>query len=101
VIQIELCRNHLPDSTTFDKLARQEQQFAERVVSDPDQPSPFVGISTGRVAQVMSTPEYEAYAEICEPDKRIGISQGEIDRITTEYFNVARECFEHFPKWVD
>lgn len=101
VIQIELSRNHLPDSTTFDKLARAEQQFAERVTTANDSPSPWPGITTGRVAQIIATPEYEAYAAICEPDKRIGIPSLEIARISGEFFGLAPEAFGLFPRWVD
>jgi len=49
---------------------------------------------------VMMTPEYNAYEAICDPLKRQGLSQSDIDRITQEYHSVACDCFEHFPKWI-
>ena len=101
VIQLEMSRSPLPDATTFDKLARAEHQLAERIVTDPDQPSPFPGITVGRVAEVMSTREYEAYNELCEPDKRMGLSQDEINAVYSAYWNVAADCIAHFPKWID
>ncbi len=100
VIQIEMCRNRLQDATTFDKLQVIEQQLGAQIITDADAESPFPGITVGRVAMVMMTPEYVAYESICEPEKRMGLSQGDIDRITQEYHSIARDCFPHFPKWI-
>lgn len=101
VVQIELSRNLLPDSTTFDKLSRAEAQFAERVIADPTTASPFPGITVGRVAEVMATPEYEAFEAICEPEKRMSMTLEEIREITAAYSEVAFDCITHFPKWVE
>lgn len=101
VIQIELSRNHLPDATTFDRLARTEQQFAERVITDPTQESPFKGITVGRVAEVMMTPQYEAYEAICEPEKRMTMTRDEILEVVRAYSEIAFDCITHFPKWVE
>ena len=100
VIQIELGTSKLMDSTTFDRAAIQEQEFAQNIETDPDTDSPFPGITIGRVTEVMMTPEYNAYEAICDPLKRQGLSQPDIDRITQEYHSVARDCFDHFPKWI-
>jgi hypothetical protein len=100
VIQVELSRNNLPDSTTFDKLAREEQQFAERVITDKDAPSPWPGVSVGTVALAMESLEYIAYNEICDPEKRMGMSDSEIQRITDAYATLFPDCISHFPKWV-
>lgn len=101
VIQIELSRNNLPDSSTFDKLARAEQQFVERIETDPNAPSPWPGITVGTVAQAMESPEYIAYAEICDPEKRMGLNLFEIKEIFDAYFQAFPECAVHFPKWID
>lgn len=100
VIQIEMCRNKLMDSTTFDRAAVVEQQLAGNIITDHNEESPFPGITIGRVADVMMTPEYVAYEAICEPEKRMGLSQPDIDRITQEYHAIAKDCFPHFPKWI-
>lgn len=100
VIQIELSRNHLPDSSTFDKLARAEQQLSQRVITDANAPSPFPNITVGRVAEVMATPEYMAYEAICEPNNRITLSENDIADIIHAYTRIAPECISYFPKWV-
>jgi hypothetical protein len=97
VIQIELSRAPLPDATTFDRLARQEQQLAERVITDPDAASPFPGITVGRVAEVMSSPEYEAFNEVCDPDKRAGLSPDEVNNIQWAYQRAFPDCAPFFP----
>lgn len=102
VIQIELSRSPLPDSTTFDRLAREEQQFSERIITDPSAPSPWPGITVGTVAQAMASPEYEMYNEIAaDPNKRIGMSPEEIQHIIDAYANMFPDCISHFPKWVE
>lgn len=101
VIQIELCRNQLPDSTTFDKLTRAEQQFAAQVITDLDAPSVWPGITVGTVALAMESPEYAAYAEICDPIKRMGLNDVEIARIVEAYSVLFPDCISHFPKWID
>lgn len=100
IITLEMSPSRLPDSTVFDKAAVIEQQLSSSIITDADAESPFPGITVGRVAEVMMSPEYVAYESICEPEKRMGLSQPDIDRITQEYHNLARDCFQHFPKWI-
>lgn len=102
VIQIELSRAPLPDASTFDRAARMEQMLAERLINDPDAPSPWPGITVGTVTLAMSSPEYEAYNAIAsDPAKRIGLSQDEIQTIIDRYAAVFPDCISHFPKWID
>jgi hypothetical protein len=101
VVQIELSRNNLPDSSTFNKLAREEQQFAARVITDLDAPSPWPGVTVGTVARAMESPEYIAYNEICDPQKRMRLSDAEIQRIIDAYATLFPDCISHFPKWIE
>jgi hypothetical protein len=101
IITLEMSPSRLPDSTVFDKAAIIEQQLSNSIVTDPNAESPFPGITVGRVAQVMMTPEYVAYAAICEPDKRMTLHQTEIDAIRIAYKRVAGDAMDYFPKWVD
>ncbi len=101
VIQIECSRNRLQDATTFDKMQVVEQQLATKVITDHSADSPFPGITVGRVAEVMMSPEYLAYEAICEPDKRMGLSMTDIEEILLAYHTFAADCFPHFPKWID
>lgn len=100
VLQIEFSTSRLMDSTTFDRAVIQEQEFTSHMKHDPDELSPFPSITIGRVAEVMMLPEYVAYEAICDPLKRQGMSQQDIDSITSQYRNAARDCFDHFPKWI-
>lgn len=101
VIQIEICRNRLPDASSFNRAALLEQELAANIITDPKVESPFNGISVGRVCDVMALKEYEAYESICKPDQRIGLSNQEIDSIKKAYELAAPDCFDHFPKWID
>lgn len=100
VLQIEFGTSRLMDSTTFDRVAIQEHQFNENIITDSNAESPFPGITIGRVAEVMMTPEYAAYEAICDPLKRQGLSQIDIQEITIAYHTIARDCFPYFPKWI-
>jgi hypothetical protein len=100
IIQLELGTSRLMDSTTFNHAAIQEQAFAQNIQHDHFAESPFPGITIGRVAEVMMTPEYQAYEAICQPDKRMGLSLTDIDEIRIAYHTIAPDCFPHFPKWI-
>lgn len=101
VIQIECSRNRLQDATTFDKLQVIEQQLGAQIVTDLDSESPFPGITIGRVAEAMASPEYTAYEAICDPHKRMGLTQGDVEDIRGRYELLFEDCFPHFPKWID
>lgn len=101
VIQLEMSRSKLPDSTTFDKTAYYEQQVAAKISTDPNEESPFPGITLGRVVEVMSSPIYEAYAAICEPNKRLGLTIRDLERIKLAYESTFPDCAPHFPLWIE
>ena len=101
VIQIECSRNRLQDSTTFDKMQVVEQQLASQVITDMSAESPFPGITVGRVAEVMMTQEYISFEAICSPDKRLGLTMRDVERIQLAYFQAFPDCAPHFPKWID
>ena len=100
LIRIELSPAKLPDSTTFDKSALLEQQLAEQTITDLSADSPFQGITIGRVTEAMLSPEYNAYAEICEPEKRIGLSDSQIRDIRQRWEAAYPDCASHFPVWL-
>lgn len=101
VIQIEISKAKLQDATTFDKYSILEQQVAAQTMTNPEDESPFPGITIGRVAEVMMTPEYEAYEKICDPANRVGLTTWQILDIKSAYHSVALDCVEHFPKWIN
>ena len=101
VIQLELCKAKLPDATTFDKYMILEQQVAAQTLTNPDDESPFPGITIGRVTEVMMTSEYEACARICDPGNRVGLTGEQIEEILYNYTWAYPDCAPHFPKWVD
>ncbi len=100
VISIELSPSKLMDSTTFDRAALQEQEFAQQIVTDPKAESPFPGIKIGRVTEVMESPQYQAYERIREPTMRLGLDIRTIERIQLEYLAAFPDCAPYFPKWV-
>lgn len=100
IIILEASRGKLMDSSSLDRAAVQEHQFNENIITDSNAESPFPGITIGRVAEVMMTHEYVAYEAICDPTKRQGLSQVDIQEITMAYHSIARDCFPHFPKWI-
>jgi hypothetical protein len=101
LITVEMSTSALPESSTFSRESQIEQSLASLMITDADEESPFPGITIGRVAEVMSSPEYQGYALVCEPDKRIGVPDSHIELLRTQYQLFAPDCFEHFPRWVD
>lgn len=100
LIQIEISRGKFLDSTTFDKSALMEQELAQNSLTDPNDESPFPGITVGRVAEVMESPEYQAYEAICDPHKRNGLAASYVNSIILEYHETFPDCHPHFPKWI-
>lgn len=100
IITLEMSPSRLPDSTVFDKAAVIEQQLSSSIITDPNSESPFPGITVGRVAEIMMTPEYIAYEAICEPDKRMGLNSVEVELIRFTYQSAYEDCFQYFPKWI-
>jgi hypothetical protein len=101
VIQLEMSRDKLPDSTTFDRAALQEHQFVEQINNNPDAESPYPGITLGRVAEAMESLEYINYAMLCEPSRRLGFSNLTIDNWREAYESKFPDCAHYFPKWID
>ena len=100
-VTFEISSIPLPEASIFSRESQIEQSLASLMITDADEESPFPGITIGRVAEVMSSPEYQGYALVCEPDKRIGVPDSHIELLRTQYQLFAPDCFEHFPKWVD
>lgn len=101
VVQIEMSRNKLPDSTTFDKASIIEHSIAAQILTDQNAESPFPGITVGRVTEVMMSPEYAAYEAICDPIKRLGLTNFAIDGARLTYELCFPDCAPYFPKWID
>lgn len=100
-IIIELSAAKLPDSSILNREAIIEQSLVAQIITDPDEESPFEGITMGRVQEAMASPEYQAWAQLCQPDNRIGIDQDEIIRIADAYRSRFPDCAPHFPRWVE
>ncbi len=101
VIQIELSPTRLLDATTFDKAAKIEHELSTHFITNPDEDSGFPGVTIRRLTEAMDSPEYKAYAEICDPEKRMSLNE-EFIQDTIQAFEVRfPDCFQYFPKWVD
>lgn len=99
LMQIELATNPLLESTTFSHTQVLEQSLAAITITDDDSDSVFPGITIGRVKEVMATPEYERYAMLCDPAKRLGIEDDVIELVKGSYRGMFPDCAEHFPLW--
>lgn len=100
-VVLELSGVKLPDSSIMNREAMVEQSLAAQIVTDPTEESPFEGITMGRVQEVMMSPEYASYSEICLPDNRIGLLPEEVAACKSAYVEAFPDCAPHFPKWID
>lgn len=101
ILQLEMSRGKLPDSSSFNSDAIVEQQLAAQIVTDQTVESPFPGISVGRVVEAMSSLEYEIYERFCEPSKRMGLKEVHWIDAVMNYQDKFPDCYPHFPKWID
>lgn len=102
-IVIELSQNELPEAFSIDKPPSVEEELFGRMVdqSEIQDEEAFPGVSVGRVIEVHESKEYERYALICDPAKRVGMDSQEVERIIQEYTDKFPDCVAHFPKWLD
>ncbi len=100
-IILELSGAKLPDSSIMNREAIIEQSVAAHIVTDPNEESPFEGITMGRVQEAMASPEYQTWAHYCLPDNRLGVTSGDIVSAEAAYIERFPDCSPHFPKWVD
>jgi len=100
-IIMELSAAKLPDSSILNREAIIEQSLAAQIVTDPNEESPFEGISIGRVQEAMTSPEYILWYQYCQPDVRIGIDPQEIQLAKDAYMKAFPDCAPHFPKWIE
>lgn len=98
---LEVSGAKLPDSSILSREQIVEQELVRHIETNPDEESPFEGITMGRVAEAMSSPQYAAWAELCLPDKRMGVADDLIDACRDAYREAFPDCFPHFPKWVE
>lgn len=100
-IVMEVSAAKLPDSSIMNREMQIEQSLAAQIVTNPDEESPFEGITIGRVTEVMATREYEQMAHICIPANREGLTVDEIENIKYRYRIEYPDCAPHFPRWVE
>lgn len=100
-IIMEVSAAQLPDSSILSREQQLEQSIAAHVVTDGDEESPFEGITIARVQEAMSSQEYSRYAEMCLPDKRLGVPDDLIFMAREAYRDAYPDCFEHFPRWIE
>lgn len=98
-IIVELSTDPLPESSIMSREQTLALEMQSLIVDDSEEV--FPGVTAARVAEVMVTPEYEAYRLICEPDKRIGVPDHDIALIRSTYFSMFPDCIMYFPLWVE
>lgn len=100
-IVIELSAAKLPDSSILNREAIIEQSVAAQIVTDPNEESPFEGITIGRVQEAMASPEYALWYQYCQPDNRIGVDDDSIHSAQHSYEARFPDCAPHFPRWIE
>lgn len=95
-LTIELADDKL--TTTILSREAQLEQEAQQLYVSPDE-EVFPGVTAARAMEVMDTPEYIAYAHICEPANRIGVPDDTIEQVREAYKSRFSDCFDHFPLW--
>lgn len=100
-LTIEVSHAKLPESSILNREAMLEQSVAAQIITNPDDESPFEGITIGRVQEAMTSPEYAAWYQYCQPDNRIGVGPAEIHNSRIRYRLKFPDCAPHFPKWID
>lgn len=100
-IVVELSGAKLPDSSILNREAMVEQSLAAQIVTDPDEESPFEGITMGRVQEAMASPEYQEWYQYCQPDNRIGVGAATIHNSRMTYEHHFPDCAPHFPKFIE
>lgn len=101
LIVLEASGAKLPDSSILNKEAIVEQQLLGHTVTDPEEESPFPGITIGRVQEVMASPEYIAWSYFCDPANREGVDHGLMVQVRHAYEHTFPDCVGHFPLYVE
>jgi hypothetical protein len=101
LITLEVSAAKLPDSSILNREAMVEQQLASAIIQDPDEESPFEGITIGRVQEVMATPEYETWAHLCIPVNREGVPHSQVQMVKMIYEDKFPDCAPHFPRYIE
>lgn len=100
-LTIEVSHAKLPESSIMNREAIIEQSVAAQIITNPDDESPFEGITIGRVQEAMSSPEYAAWYQYCQPDNRMGVDPVLVNLARENYIIAFPDCAPHFPKWID
>lgn len=71
-------------------------------VVDDDDPSPFEGITLGRLWEAQESHEYKTYRIFAlHPEKRQGVEQGVIEAARVAWQEAYPDVAEHVPVWKD
>lgn len=58
------------------------------------------GISFERMGEAIDSESYKAYARICEPNKRLGLTELRIEQIRLAYEHEWPDVSQHIPVWI-
>lgn len=61
----------------------------------------FPGITVQQAYDAEATPEGQAYKQICNPSKRLGLTQITIEQIKVAYYNRFPSIAPFYPVWQD
>lgn len=79
-----------------------ESTFNSLIPYDPEAPSVFEGISSGRLDEAMQSPSYKLWLEFATiPENRIGVDPQVIQDAKQSYEAAFPDVAQFTPKWLD
>lgn len=92
-----------PDQVFVNEMEKQFPGFKSMIKPfDPDEDSPYKGITMGELVEAQESEEYKLYNHFASiPDNRVGIDSSHIDSAQTLWRLKYPRIAEHIPKWID
>lgn len=91
----------LNDVLSPEEAARREFDSFARSAPPADAVELFPGVTVAEAAEAEASPEGQAYKQLCNSSKRLGLSQSIIDEIKSRYFSRFPKVAPHYPIWQD
>lgn len=100
-VLLEVSQDQLPEQSIQSEEERLNNEFFSQM-QPLDSESPYEGLTMGQIAEAMDSDEYKAYALVAShPEKRLGLTQRDLERLQLEYVQRFPLVAVHIPVWVD
>lgn len=95
---VEYSFSSLPHNLTLDRETQLMHEM--KGLYTPDDEEVFPGVTAARAVEAYQSESFKNYQLIAaNPDKRIGLSNGDIDLIKSLYFEEFPDVADHIPPW--